>query len=207
VKTSVTATCAGCGVQKEIPSQYRLGDWRLFSVILEPNSRKYDTLLACVDCRPRFEAAVKERDEAYQIALKPFRAAYSEAQRYQANWDMVNPRPKTPSYLTRVCWARRTVCGCCGLIDEREVELAKTPGPIDWPRLLGKHGGPQVCPSCFDRPDHAALRQALEDLAERRNAQVGGHFRKAEELRPSWTYPKLSAGWRMTARIKRWFGL
>jgi hypothetical protein len=160
-----------------------------------------------VDCRPIFETATKERDEAYQIALKPHSAAYEEARRYQADWDRVNPRPKTPNYVTKDCWTRRTVCGCCGLIDEREVKLAETPGRLDWPRVLGKHGGPQVCPACFDRPDHAALRQSLDDRAEKRNAQVGGCFRKAEELRPSWTYPKLPDEWRMTARIKRRFGL
>lgn len=206
-KCSVTATCAGCGIQKEIPSQYRLGDWRVFNVVFDPSGRKYDSLLACADCKSVFQDALRARDEEYQRACVPHRAEYEEARRYQANWELVNPRPKFPNYPTKEVWVRRTVCGCCGKTDEREVAISQTPGPIDWPRVTPKYGGVKVCPECFDRPDHVALRAELEEREELRNQQVGEYFRSADELRPNWSWPKLPDNWRTTARLKRKFGL
>ena len=206
-RRSVFVTCAGCGTQKEAPSQYELGEWRTFTLTLKPDGRKRETVIACKACRPVFDEAVLKRDVAYKQAMQPFHQEQGKVKQYQADWDRVNPRPKLPTYPTKEVWVRRTVCGCCGQNEEQEVDIHKTPAPASWPRVAARWGGAIVCPECYDKPEHIALRAALDELQERRDAQVGWRYREAAKLSVPWPYPEFPSGTRMTARIKKAFGL
>jgi hypothetical protein len=206
-RRSVFVTCAGCGTQKEAPSQYELGDWRTFTLMLKPDGRKRETVIACKACRPVFDEAVLKRDVAYKQAMQPFHQEQGKVKQYQTDWDRVNPRPKLPTYPTKEVWVRRTVCGCCGLNAEQEVDIHKTPGAPSWPRVAARWGGAIVCPECYEKPEHIALRAALEELQERRDAQVGWRYREAAKLSVPWPCPEFPSGTRMTARIKKAFGL
>lgn len=153
-----------------------------------------------------FDEAHRKRIEEYESECGAWRTAYDAASRYQQDWTRVNPRPKVPSYKTTESWIRRIACGCCGAVVDQEFSISKTPGSLDWPWLVGKKFGTKVCPDCYDKPEHVALREALEEHDRTRDAQVGGRFREAEKLRPAWRYPELPAPLRLTERIKRWFG-
>jgi hypothetical protein len=203
----VTVTCAGCGAQKEAPSQYELGDWRTFTLMLKPDGVKRETVVSCKACRPVFDEAVLKRDVAYKEAMRPYHAEQGVVNQYRHNWDRVNPRPKLPAYPTKEVWVRRTVCGCCGLKDEREVEISKTPGSVSWPRVGERWGGAKVCPACYDKPEHVALRSTLDELQERRDAQVSWRYREAAKLSVPWPCPEFPAGARLTERLKKAFGL
>ena len=52
-----------------------------------------------------------------------------------------------------------------------------------------------------------ALRSTLDELQERRDAQVGWRYREAAKLSVPWPCPEFPAGARMTARLKKAFGL
>lgn len=206
-RRSITVTCAGCGAQKETESRYLLGDWRMFSVHLKATGNKYDNVVVCRTCRPLFDAATAKRDDEYNAACAPYKKAHDKAARHQRDWDQANPRPKIPSYVTKETWIRRITCGCCGKVVDQEFDISKTPGSIGWPWLVGKRFGSKVCPDCYDKPEHVALRERLEEIAALREEQVGHRFREADKLRPPFSYPEFPTTARMTDRIKRWFSL
>jgi hypothetical protein len=175
--------------------------------MLKHTGRKYDNVVVCRECRPVFDEAYSRRDAEYHAACADWRKAHNEASKYQTDWSRVNPKPKVPSYKTSESWIRRITCGCCGAVVEQEFEISKTPGALAWPWLVAKKFGVKVCPDCYAKPEHAALREALEEHDKKRDAQVGWRFREAEKLRPAWQYPELPAPLRLTEKIKRWFGL
>jgi hypothetical protein len=205
-KSSQIATCAGCGAQKEVPSRYQVLPWRLVSVRVSDKD-KYDNIVVCPDCIPVWAAAEEKRDRQYALASRPFKAAHAAAQAYLQNWLRENPRPDFKNYPTRETWIRRITCGCCGRTEEAECPAHRTPGPFDWPQVWGRYCGSKVCPECYALPEHAEMRAHREAYEARKDRTVGDRFRKANSLKPDWTYPDLPSGWRMTDRIKRSFSL
>ena len=180
--------------------------WRLVSVRVNDKD-KYDNIVVCETCRPVWDAAEKKRDEAYSIAIRPFKAAHAAAQAFLNDWFRANPRPDLSNYPTKEVWIRRITCGCCGRTEEVECDAHRTPGPIDWPQVWGRYGGSRVCQECFAKPEHARMRSHMEGYEARKDRCVGVRFREAAKLKPDWPCPALPSGWRMTERIKRSFNL
>jgi len=171
----ITFTCAGCGaVYRAEGYASRPAGWARTWGFKEP-------IAACPACADILKKAQAEQNLAASAASQRWFDARRPALQNLRRWESENPRPALRHYPSREVFARRTVCGRCGTVEEVEAPFHAMPKrPAGWMRegdtVDGRHfGGAIVCPKCHD--ELAPLRAELNAWQKRKDEAVGPMFR------------------------------